>query len=133
MGFIKDRLLPGHVLPPGFAGPVEIGVDNDAFWHEGRAIAFVECPIVARFHLVAEYSGIQLQAARVRTRIGVQQQFARIKPVAGIGFVRPVNAIAVKGAGPQIRDVTMEHLVGIFRQFDAADLSPSIEQAYLDF
>jgi len=74
-----------------------------------------------------------LQGAGVRAGIGVEQQLGRIEAVTGIGLVRPVNAIAVTGAGPQIRNATMEYLVGILRQLDAADFSPPIEQADLDF
>ena len=100
VSFINNRLVPGHVLPARFASPVEVGVNNHAFWHEGRAIAFVECPVVAGFDLVAKYSRMPPQPAHVRTRIRIKQELARIEAVAGIGFVRAANAIAVKGAGP---------------------------------
>jgi hypothetical protein len=73
VSFINNRLVPGHVLPPRFAGPVEIGVNNDAFWHEGRAIPLIECSVVACLHLVAEHGRVPLQAARMRARIRVKQ------------------------------------------------------------
>ena len=131
MGFVDDGLVPMHVLPGGFGGPVEIRIDHDAFRHERRAVALVEGEVVAGFHFVAEHGRIPGQRAGMRARIGIEQQLVRIEAVAVGGIVRPVNAIAVEGAGADARNVAVKYLVGVFGKFDAG-LALAVEQADLD-
>ena len=131
VGLVDDGLVPVHVLPGSFGGPVEIRIDHDAFRHERRAVALVEGTVVAAFHVIAVYGRIPCQRTRMRACIGIEQQLVRIEAVAVGGIVRPVNAIAVEGAGADARDVAVKHLVGVFGQFDAG-LALAVEQADLD-
>ncbi len=70
-----------------FAGPVEVGIDHDAFRDERRAITLVEGEIVAAFHPVAVYGGVPLQCAGMGTRIGVEQQLVGVEAMAGVRLI----------------------------------------------
>src|SRR6516164_3786235 len=51
VNFVDNCMLPRDGSPLGLAFPVEIRVDDDAFGHEGRAVALVEGGVLARFQL----------------------------------------------------------------------------------
>lgn len=55
MRFVEDGAIPRDGAAPRFALLVEIRVD-DAFRHEGSAVALVESRVVAGFHLVTEHT-----------------------------------------------------------------------------
>src|SRR5215469_5088922 len=57
---VNDREAPRNGAAFRFALPIEIRVDDNAFRHEGSAVALVEGRIVARFQLISEDSGVPL-------------------------------------------------------------------------
>ena len=66
--------------------------------------------------------------------VGIDQQLVGIEPVAGLGFIGPVHAIAVELAGRDVREIDMPDVVGPLRHGDALGLAPSlaVEEAQLD-
>ena len=114
-------VLPRHEPADGLTLPVEIGVDDDAFGHEGRAVALVEGGIVARFQLVAEHRRIPFQIAEMTAGIRIQHELVGIEAVAAGGLVGSVHAVPVNRAGVHLRDVAVPDLVGIFGQLSQAD------------
>ena len=81
MRLIDDRVLPRRrpaLLAPA---PFKIGVDDDAFGHERRAVALVERGVVARFHLIAEQGRVPFELSGVAARIGIKKQLVGIEAV----------------------------------------------------
>ena len=111
----------------GLAMPVEIRVDDHAFRHEGRAVPLVETEIVVRMpDRVAEQRGIPGQLAVMGARIGIEQELVRVETVAGLGLVGAVHAVAVDLPWSDIRQITVEDLIGVFGQGDALQLRPPV-------
>ena len=135
VGLVEDGVVPGHELAVGLAFPVEIGIDHHAFGHEGRAVPLVEGEVVHRLHLIAEDRGIPLELAGMGAGIGVEHQLVRIEAVPRVRLVGPVDAVAIEGAGPDLGQVPVEDLVGVFGQLDPRDLlvAGAVEEADLDF
>ncbi len=124
MGFVDDRVVPGDAAPAVFAAPVEIGIDDGAFRHEGRAVALVESEVISiGADGVAEHRGIPCEFAGVCARVGVEQELVRIEAMSGLGLERPVHAKAVERAGPDAGNMAVENLVGIFGQFQPLDFA----------
>src|SRR5580704_3392703 len=65
MRLIKDRVIPGHRATLLLLSPIEVGIDDNAFGHERRAVTLVEARIVARLHLIAENRRVPLQLAEM--------------------------------------------------------------------
>ena len=91
----------------GLRLPIEIGVDYNAFRHEGRAIAVIKSKIVSALHLVAENGGIPRQR-RWHGRVHNEQQLIGIKAMTGVGLIGAVDAIAIKRAGRDAREVAVK-------------------------
>src|SRR5690349_3218293 len=99
MELINNRVLPPHRSAAWLALPVEIGVDDDAFRHERRAVALVESRVVARFQLISENCRVPLQIAEMSAGIRVEHQLVGIEAVPGTSLVGAVHAIAVNRSG----------------------------------
>src|SRR6516165_7291670 len=77
---VDDRVLPRDKAAFRLPLPIEIRVDDNAFRHEGRAVALVEGGIVARFQLIPEDRGVPLQLAEMPAGIRVEHEFVGIEP-----------------------------------------------------
>src|SRR6516162_1587102 len=115
VNFVDNCMLPRDGSPLGLAFPVEIRVDDDAFGHEGRAVALVEGGVVARFQLITKYRRVPGQVVEMPAGIGIEHQFVGIEPVSVARLVRTIDAIAVDRAGMHIRHIAVPDLVGVFR------------------
>jgi len=114
VNFVDNRMLPRDGSPLGLAFPVEIRVDNNAFGHEGRAVALVEGGVVARFQLITKDRRVPRQVVEMPARIGIEHQLVGIEPVSVARLVRTMHAIAVDRAGMHIRHIAVPDLVGEF-------------------
>ena len=132
MRLIKNGAVPRNGAAAGLAGPVEIGVDDDAFGHERRAVALVEAGIVARFHLIAKDRRIPFQLAEMPSRIRVEQQLVGVEAVALFRLVGPMHPIAVDRSRRHPWHIAVPDLVGIFGKLDARGFALLVEQADLD-
>src|SRR5947209_19931640 len=92
MELINNRVLPPHRSAAGLALPVEIGVDDDAFRHERRAVALVESRVVAGFQLISENRRVPLQIAEMSAGIRVEHQLVGIEAVTGARLIGAVHA-----------------------------------------
>src|SRR5690349_11962241 len=93
VNFVDNRMLPTDGSPLGLALPVEIGVDDDAFGHEWRAVALVEGGVVARFQLITKHRRVPGQILEMPAGIGIEHQLVGIKPVPVARLVRTMDAI----------------------------------------
>jgi hypothetical protein len=132
---VHDRPLPRHFglprCPPG-----EGRVDDAAFLHQGRTVAFVERDIlVGMLELIAEQFGPPAQVPDQLLGIGIEHKLVRIEPVTRVRFVRTMNAVGVDRAGTTGRQIAVPDFVCIFRQLDPLELGFTVlvEQAELDF
>ena len=77
---------------------------------------------------------VQVQSPVELLGVGVEQQLVMVEAVADLRFVRTGHAIAVQGARPQARDVTVPDLIGVFGQDQPFDLTLArrVEQAEFD-
>ena len=133
---VKDRPVPRDVRPPRLLMPVEVRIDDDRLRHERGAVALVERQIVALgADRVPEARRVPLELADVRARVRIEQQLVRVEPVAGVGRVRPVDAVSVDGARPDVGDVAVPDLVGEFGQLDSRRLAIAlpVEEAHFHF
>ena len=99
VALVDDRVAPAapHRL---VALPVEVpgrGVDHDAARHEGGGV--LGGLLLGASEDVAESGRRGGEVAADRHRVGVQEQLVRVEPVAGGRVPRPVDAVAVAGAG----------------------------------
>ena len=115
--------------------PVEIRIDDDRLRHEGRAVALVEGQVVfLGADRVAEYRGVPCQLAGMGAGIRVEQQLVGVEAVARLGLIGAVHAEAVERPRPDIGDMAVEDLVGVFGELEAI-ASPAgrrVENANLD-
>ena len=128
-------MVPGYAAPAVFAAPVEVGIDDCAFRHKGRAVALVERQVVPLgADSVAEHGWIPGQLAGVGACVRIEKKLVRIEAVARLGLEGPVDPEAVERAGPDARDVAVKDFVGVFRQFEPVDFASvrSIEDADID-
>ncbi len=135
MHFEDDRLFPGiarvAVIVPG-----EGAIGHPAFRHVAGAVAAIDGEILARAaEAISEQHIAPAQLAGNRPRIGVEQQLVGVEPVAGSGVVGAVHPVAVELAGARLGQITVPHLVGVFRERDAGlfVLPRAVEQAQLHF
>ncbi len=135
VGFVDDRVVPGDAAAAVFAVPVEVGIDDGAFRHEGRAVALVEGQVVSfGADRVAEDGRVPGELAGVSAGVGVEQKLVRIEAMARLGLEWPVDAEAVKRAGPDAGDVAVKDFVGVFGQLEPVDLASvrRVEDADVD-
>ena len=134
MSLVEHAVRP-DVLRLAARGQVRlVHVGDDAFRHEGRRVALVEGEVVTRLHLVAEHGRIPGQVADVDAGVGVEQQLVRIEAVTLLRLVGPVDAEAVELSGLHVREIAVEHLIGIFGKLDPVRLlgAGRVEEAQLD-
>ena len=134
VGLIQDRAVPRNHRT-ALASPRERRVHHAALGHERRAVALVERKIrFFRAELIAEEGVVPLQLTHQGLGVRVEEQLVRIEAMALLRRVFPVHPIAIYGAGPRIRQITVPNLVGVLRQRDALELAlaAGIEQAQLD-
>jgi hypothetical protein len=82
---------------------------------------------------VAEKRVVPLELADQLACIRIDHQLVGIEPVAGIGLIGAVHPIPVQQSGTGIGQIAVPHLVGVFRQIDAALLlAGGVEKAELD-
>ncbi len=134
MHLVDDRPLPRHFgltrRPPG-----EGGVDDAAFLHQGRTVAFVKREILVRMiELVAEQFGPPPQLPNQLLGIRIEHELVGIEPVPRVGLVRTMSAVGVDRAGTSGRQIAVPDFVCIFRQLDPLELGLTllVEQAELD-
>ena len=134
MGFVDDRLVPRHADPVVVAPGVR-RIDDLAFGHEGRAVAFVETEVgVGVADGVAEQRLGPFQLADQLFGVGVDQQFVGVEAMAVGRVVRAVHAVAVDQPRMGVGQVAVVDLVGVFRQFDAFEFhfAGVVENAQFD-
>jgi len=117
--FVDYGVLPGHAPAGRLSPPVEIRIDDNAFRHEGRAVALVEGGVVAGLELIAEYRRVPRQIAEMPTGVGVEHQLVPIEPVPDVGFVRAVHPVTVDRPRMHARQIAVPDLVGVFGQVDS--------------
>src|SRR5215467_4676647 len=108
---VDDRVVPRDGVAFRFALPVEIRVDDNAFWHERGAVALVEGGVVAGFQLIPEDRGVPLQIAEMSAGIRIEHQLVGIEAVPGRWLVRAVHAVPVYRSGTDIGDIAVPDLV----------------------
>ena len=66
--------------------------------------------------------------------IGIEQQLVGVEPMPLGGLVRPMDAIAIDLARPDVSDPAVEDLVGVFGKLDALQLGGAVgvEETDLD-
>ena len=101
MGLPDQGVFPA--MMQGRVGvPVEIGVGDDGFRHEGAGIAIIPRQVIAHMaedrrvpdHLAPDFAGV-----------GVQKQLCRVEAMARLGFPRAMDAVAVDLTGEDPRQV----------------------------
>src|SRR5260370_4820435 len=123
MALVDDGAGPGPGAAARVPLRVEIGVDDDAFRHERRAVALVEGRVVTRFELIAEDRRVPRQIAEMPAGVRVEHQLVRVEAVPVLRLVGAIYPITIDRAGMHSRDVALPDLVGIFRQFDSRRLA----------
>ena len=108
-------MVPGDRVAVRLASPIEARIDDDAFRHERRAVALVECRVVPALHPVAEDRRVPLQLAGVAAGVGVQQELVWVEAVSLLRFVGPVHAITINLPGFDASNPAVEELVRVFR------------------
>ncbi len=63
---------------------------------------------------VAEEGMVPLQLTHMLLCVRVEEQLVRVEAMAGVRLVGAVDAIAVDEAGARVRQIAVEHLVGVF-------------------
>ena len=126
----------GPVAPgPDILAPCESRIDHHTFRHHEGAVAAVDGQILApRSDAIAETGIVPANIADERLGVGVDQQLVRIEAMAARRVIGTVHAVAVKLTGPDIRQVAVPDLMGLFRQIDTLGFAPAlrVEQAELD-
>ena len=135
MRFVEDRPVPGDAR---LRRRLRVGgeIADDAFRHEGRAVALAEAQILVGlgFDIIAVMRGVPGDLAGIFPGIGVEQQLVGVEAMPLLGLEAAMDAIAVALSGLHAGQVAVPDLVGVFRQGDAGDLGlPAlVEQAELD-
>src|SRR6185437_3540252 len=134
MGFIDNGKIPWYPTATRRTFPIKIGIDDNAFRHERRAVAIVETQIVPGLHLVSKDRRVPRQLAEIPLGIGVEQQLVGIEAVPGLRLVRTMDPVAIDRARSDVRNITVPDFVGEFWELDSADLlfPFAVEDAYLD-
>jgi hypothetical protein len=130
VGLVDDGLLPRRVRVPVVA-PVEERVHDDGLRHVGGAVALVHDEVLLA-EGVAEDAVVPVDLAVDRLRVGVDEELARVEPVAGGRLVGAVHAIAVALARADAGQVDVPGQRGVLHHRDALLLARLVEQAELD-
>src|SRR6188472_3804864 len=74
------------------------------------------------------------QTPRGSPRVGIDQQLVGVEAVAMLGFIWPVDAIAVELTRRDVVQIDVPDILGALRQFDAFEFAAAlaVEQAELD-
>src|SRR5260370_31378441 len=99
MEVVDDGALPRHGAAARVPLPVEIGVDDDAFRHERRAVALVEGRVVTRFELIAEDRRVPRQIAEMPAGVRVEHQLVRVEAVPVLRLVGALYPLTIARAG----------------------------------
>src|ERR1700732_2943129 len=110
MELVNNRVLPPPRSAAGLALPVEIGVDDDAFRHERRAVALVESRVVARFQLISENRRAPFQIAEMPAGRRGEHELVGMKAVPGTRLVGALHAVAVNRSGVHVRHIAVPDL-----------------------
>ena len=90
-------------------------INDDALWHEGRAVALVERQIRAlAADGIAEERGIPLEFTNLGARIRIEHELVRIEAMSGFGRVRPMHAIPVHLAGAYVGNIAVPDFIAVF-------------------
>src|ERR1700751_1938886 len=135
MGLINDRSIPRNLMPRRLAFPIEVVIYDDALRHKRGAVPLVEGEVILGLKFVSKNRRVPFYVADVGVRVRIQYQLVGIKPVASVRFIRSVNPIPIHRFRPNIGNVAMPDLIGVFWQLDSCEFSfaTSVEQAKLDF
>jgi hypothetical protein len=134
MGFVENGSFPGNLRTP-IAPPGERGIDDPALRHEFRAIALVERQVLfLRTDRVAVEGIMPRKLADELLGIWIEEQLVGIEAMARARFVGAMYPIRIDCPRPGVWKIPVPDLVRVFRQFDARDLTATvdIEEAKLD-
>ncbi len=129
---VDDRLVPRALDGPVVA-PRERRVDDRGQRRVRGVVAIVEAVRCADRE--AEHAVVPAHVPADRLGVGIEDQLGRVEPVALTQVVRPVDAVAIELAGPDLGEVPVPDLLGALPQRDAVRLFPRVgrvEQAQLD-
>jgi len=101
---VDDGVGPG-VQRPVVLAPGEDVVHDHRTRHERRAVLVLLLAVAAGRR--TEYGVVQPQLAVDSSRVGVEQQLARVEPLAPRGVERAVDPVAVAGRRADLRDVAV--------------------------
>jgi hypothetical protein len=133
--FIDDGVLPGDIRTNLAAPPVEAFINDNSFGHAARIVAPVEREVLARAPgAVGEMRVAPYQSSGEAPGVRIEQQLVGVEAVAVLGFIAPVNAVAIELSGRNVVQIAVPDVFGALRQFDAFELTAAlrIEQAKLD-
>ncbi len=130
---VDDRLVPRRLEQP-VALPVEGRVDHDALRHRDRVVLAVgdEIRLLAVGRVRRDPRRVPVDAALDRPGVGVDHELRRVEPVALLGGVGAVHAVAVAlpGADPGQVSVPVER--GTLRELVARLATLLVVEAELD-
>ena len=130
VGLVDDRLVvrDAEVV---VAVPVEERVDDHAHHHVRRGVLVVDGVRLAQ--VVGEQRRVPVDLAVHGLGVRVQEQLVRVEPVAGVGVVRPVDAVAVLLPGLDLREVAVPDVAVHFVELEPRLRAVVIEEAQLHF
>jgi hypothetical protein len=132
---VDDRVLPGDARR-AIVAPGEGRIDDDRLRRSGGAVPPINGEIGIRVtDRVAKHRVAPADHPVDGLGVGIDQELARVEPVALGRRVGSVDSVAVTLPGSYLRLVDVPDLVGLLGQRYACRLVafvPSIEQAQLD-
>src|SRR6266545_3976848 len=135
VGLVDDRAVPRRSSRPVIA-PGEGLVDDHAFGHPAGAVPGVDHQILFR---IADWVAVQgvtpSDGPADGLAVGIDEQLVGIEPVALLRCVRPVDAVAVQLARPNVWQVAVPDQVSAVRELDPFGFLFGlrvVEQAQLD-
>ena len=132
--FVDDRLRP-RSIGRSVAFPVEGLVDDDSLRNRLGVVLVVggEVGIVVRVRHVRERVGsLVVDRALDRLGVGVDQKLGRVEAMAAFRVVRPVDAVGVPLARPDVRQVAMPVEGGPLGQRESRLDVVGVEETELD-
>ena len=129
MRLIENSVRPWH---KALCGAARRRRTDNGFGHEGRAVCRGKGQIqLRRCAVIAEHAFVQNERRVQRQRIGVNQQFMRVKAVAVLRRIGAMGAQAIFGSGLDAGDMTVKYIAGALWQ-NKSGLAPALEQAKFD-
>ena len=128
---LVDHRLVQRRARQAVVAPVEARVDDDGARHVGSRVGVVDGAVRVA-EPVRKHRLVPLHAALDGARVRVQQQLARMTPVAAPGVVRAVHAEAVRRARPDAGHVAVPAIGRHFRQRHAGLPPLVVEEAQVD-